>query len=187
MNARNQKLVTAAKSVFSRYGVSKTTMNDIAREAGVARQTLYNAYPNKEAILRAAVREFNQMTHDAVIAEWKDKTTFGDKVDVFFKHGPLTWYDAVQASPEAADLIDGMHSIASEEMLELKQEWTAIFTDLIRQHTKPGTSAHQDAEATADFLFSTSANAKYDAPDRETIVTRLAILKRAVLAMMADA
>ena len=56
MSERKVQILRAAEIVFSRYGVSKTTMNDIAKTAGVARQTLYNEYPNKESVLRATLR-----------------------------------------------------------------------------------------------------------------------------------
>ncbi|WP_342077911.1 helix-turn-helix domain-containing protein [Yoonia sp. SS1-5] len=184
MDARNQRLVNAATVVFQRYGVSKTTMNDIAREAGVARQTLYNAYPSKEAILRAAVRKGNAATVDEVTRIWAEQDSFADKLETFFTLGPISWYDTVQASPEAADLIDGMHSIASEEMLEAHAGWTALFSAQIAAHAAAGSPAAQNTKATADFVFSTSANAKYDAPDRDTFLTRLRILKTAVLGMM---
>ena len=58
MTEKNSQILDAAQSVFARYGVSKTTMNDIAREAGIARQTLYNKYPGKSEVLRACVRQY---------------------------------------------------------------------------------------------------------------------------------
>ena len=56
MNSRTQNILEAAQIVFARYGVSKTTMSDIAREAGVARQTVYNAFATKNEVLREVVR-----------------------------------------------------------------------------------------------------------------------------------
>ena len=55
MMDRETQLMKAAFAVFSRYGVSKTTVGDIAAEAGVSRQTMYNLYGGRDEILRAAV------------------------------------------------------------------------------------------------------------------------------------
>lgn len=44
-------LVDAACTCFERYGIRKTTMDDIAQQAGVARATLYRYFASKEAVV----------------------------------------------------------------------------------------------------------------------------------------
>jgi len=39
----------AAEACFDKYGIAKTTMDDIAKEAGVSRPTLYRWFPTREA------------------------------------------------------------------------------------------------------------------------------------------
>jgi AcrR family transcriptional regulator len=53
--ARRTAIVQAAIGVFSRYGLKKTSMDDLARAAGLSRQGLYLHYATKEALFRAAV------------------------------------------------------------------------------------------------------------------------------------
>ena len=52
--ATRQRIVTAATTLFLRDGFFTTTMSAIAKEAGVAVQTLYLSFTNKTAILSAA-------------------------------------------------------------------------------------------------------------------------------------
>jgi len=47
---RNQVL-TLAKKRFERFGFSKTTVDEIARDAGISKRTLYQEFENKEKIL----------------------------------------------------------------------------------------------------------------------------------------
>jgi AcrR family transcriptional regulator len=54
-SARQTAILEAALSVFSRYGLKKTSMDDLARAAGLSRQGLYLHYSTKEALFRAAV------------------------------------------------------------------------------------------------------------------------------------
>lgn len=54
-HATRQRITAAASELFVRDGFLTTTMAGIAGEAGVAVQTLYLAFGNKTAILRAAV------------------------------------------------------------------------------------------------------------------------------------
>lgn len=46
-----ERIIDAAYRCFERYGIAKTTIEDIARDAGVSRPTVYKYYPGKEAIL----------------------------------------------------------------------------------------------------------------------------------------
>ena len=184
MSERKVQILKAAQIVFSRYAVSKTTMNDIAKAAGVARQTLYNEYPNKDSVLRAALRFGAENTMEAVEARWRDQQDLGDKLDVFFELGPLYWYYAVQSSPEMADLIDGINSVAHEELLELSNEWKDKFVTLIAPHLAKSLSSNVDLIELADFVYSTSMNAKYYAINREVLEMRLKILKNATLSLI---
>ncbi|MFF0816304.1 TetR/AcrR family transcriptional regulator [Rhodococcus sp. NPDC003318] len=52
--ARGQ-ILAAAESTFQRYGVLKSTMDDIAREAGVSRPTLYRYFRDRDALVTALI------------------------------------------------------------------------------------------------------------------------------------
>lgn len=49
------RIVEAALHCFAQYGVSKTTMEDVAQAAGRSRATLYRYFPNKQALLAGVV------------------------------------------------------------------------------------------------------------------------------------
>ena len=55
MSEKQANIIEAATATFARYGVKRTTMGDIAEQAGISRQTLYSFYPNKDEILSAAI------------------------------------------------------------------------------------------------------------------------------------
>ena len=184
MTERNIKILKASERVFARYGVGKSTMNDIAREAGVARQTLYNAYPGKDEILRATVQRVIEQTYEAVLDAWRDAATLNDKLDIFFELGPLGWYDKVQSSPDAAEFLDGVHTVAKQEMDRAAERWTLAFGDLLRTHAPDLSDTPQGIDAIAEFIYSTSINAKYHADGRQVLERRLAVLKTSVLALV---
>ncbi len=180
MSSKHQKIIAAAGQLFARYGVGKTTMNDIAREAGVARQTLYNAYPNKDEILRAVVRLNVEETHGAVTAAWKDAKDFGEKIDIFAEAVPLNWYDMVQSSPEMADLVDGLHLVAKAELDQAARLWISAFETELRGEGVPGA----DCAGLADYIYATSTNAKHNAENRSIVETRLRLFKVSLLALI---
>jgi len=54
------KIITVAGDLFNRQGFESTTMDQIATEAAVARKTLYNYFPVKEAIADAYARKISK-------------------------------------------------------------------------------------------------------------------------------
>jgi AcrR family transcriptional regulator len=53
--ARRAAILEAAIGVFLRYGFKKTSMDDLARAAGLSRQGLYLHFATKEALFKEAV------------------------------------------------------------------------------------------------------------------------------------
>lgn len=49
------RILDGALAHLEDHGVRRTTMDDIARAAGLSRPTLYDHFPNKSAIIRAAI------------------------------------------------------------------------------------------------------------------------------------
>ena len=57
------RVVQAALSCIARFGLTKTTLDDIARESGVSRATIYRAFPGGrdtllDAVLTAEIQRF---------------------------------------------------------------------------------------------------------------------------------
>ena len=77
-------------------------------------------------------------------------------------------------------MIDGMHNIAKAEVAQAMAQWTDLFAILFEE------AGADDHRAMADFFVSSSKNAKYDATDRSILLSRLATLKAATLALLAS-
>lgn len=50
------KVVDGALRAIARFGLSKLTVDDVAREAGISRATLYRYFPGRGAVLAAVVQ-----------------------------------------------------------------------------------------------------------------------------------
>ena len=60
-NAR-EEIYKAALATFERHGVRRTLMDDVAREAGVSRPTIYYYFPDKDAlVLEVIVRQVREI------------------------------------------------------------------------------------------------------------------------------
>ena len=68
---RKSELLSAARSVFARRGFRKATIDDIAREAGVAKGTVYLYFDSKQQIYLEALR----FGIESLVAEMRMKAT----------------------------------------------------------------------------------------------------------------
>lgn len=100
--ARNRRaIVEAARALFAERGVTRVTMEQVARAAGVGKGTLYRRFPNKgllcQALLDAPTRRFQEETM-ALLGE----PGMGplEKLDVFLDR--LVWF-----TEENLDLLYG--------------------------------------------------------------------------------
>lgn len=73
MKDRTTNIIDAGQSLFLNNGLRGTSMEAIAREAGVAKPTLYKYFPSKEAVFAAAVSrlltQMRQLATDALESE----------------------------------------------------------------------------------------------------------------------
>lgn len=62
----------AILEVFGRYGFRKTSMDDLAKAAGVSRQTIYNRFGSKEVVLDWAVAGYVEQAYEKAVAALSD-------------------------------------------------------------------------------------------------------------------
>ncbi len=183
MDAKTKHILLSAFAMFARYGYAKTTMSDIAAEAGVARQTVYNAFESKEEILRAVVKDAGATSLAEVQEAWAAQSDLSSKLAAFQRLGPLAWYKAMRLAPDWANLMDGVSKEAVVELAELEANWIAALVDLLGQH-RSELAADCDLFGAAEFIYATSKNSKTGAQTAEDMERRLATIHAAAMALL---
>lgn len=56
-NEQKERILSAAKNLFSRFGLEKTTMEDIAKAAGKGKSSLYYYFKSKEEVYAEVIRK----------------------------------------------------------------------------------------------------------------------------------
>ena len=78
---RRERLLDAAADLFVRHGFDKTTVADVAREAGIGKGSVYLHFDSKEAVLEALMlRELHALSeawYEAVMADPRGGTLGG--------------------------------------------------------------------------------------------------------------
>jgi TetR/AcrR family transcriptional regulator len=114
---RVETILESARKQFARYGFSKTTMEEIAAEAGRGKASLYYYFPTKEALFREVVAreqaDFKRFAHSTI----HGSGTAADKIRAYVGHrleyfrqllnlGKLSVQSLGSIRPVLADLLD---------------------------------------------------------------------------------
>lgn len=184
MSNGTDHIARSAISVVSRYGIRKATMGDVAAAAGVSRQTLYNTYANKDQVIQAAIRYVTDSGIRDVHKAWDNSPTLSEQLDRFFEIGPLSWFDLVQSSPDAADLIDGLNLAGGEELAKGAARWTDALESLFQPYADTLESKGVTARGVAELVYTASHSAKTGSGDRTQLAGRLKTLKQSILSLV---
>jgi len=181
MKDRAIKIVDAAIRLFSRYGVKRTNMNDIAQEAEIARQTLYNCFANKEAVLQATIRLLTDRAIVQIEHELEGVSDLGDQLDVVFKHIAVEPFDLLQSAPNSEEIVSGFNASSQQELATAAERNVAIIKRLVTPAKTAIESNGLTLDQFADFIQRSAAGAKYSADSRKHLLKLLSALKIAAL------
>lgn len=177
-----RKVIEAAKVVFLRYGFRRVTMNDIAEEAGMSRPALYLVFPNKEEVFKAAVGELNGQLLEEIRRGLPAQKTPRDKLNYIFEVWTLRPFEMLQASPNAADLVECSHGFAKEVVDRGYAQVEKIVTGVLRPLRARGGGASATAEQTAHVMVSAMHGLKYSAANVKDLRSVIAHLVELTIA-----
>jgi AcrR family transcriptional regulator len=132
-----QQILAAAERVIQRYGVPKTTMDDIGKEAGVSRPTVYRYFGDRDALLRALIERRSRMLFERARTFILSHDTFADQIVeglvYLVDHGRKDPIVRILVSPEHMELampLVGGSNLATELTAEM---WEPILRRAIER------------------------------------------------------
>lgn len=147
---RRAALLDAAVGVFARFGYRKTSMDEVARAAGVSRQGLYLSFATKDALFRATVTHALTGQLDAAIDALADATRpIAERLSVALVEWAGRYVGAL--GPDASDLLEAGGSLAPSILAEYEERFEHAFAQAIE------TSALIDTFSSAGLSATTLA------------------------------
>ncbi|WP_314950420.1 helix-turn-helix domain-containing protein [Bradyrhizobium cosmicum] len=145
--SKEELATAAATEVFSRYGYARTTMGDIAAQAGISRPALYLLFPDKDAVFAAVIWRMDAQKHRDIRAAIARL----DGLDAKLLHACKSWgthgFDLIEAHPDAADLFD----LGFPAVRKVYDNFQVLVADLIRDQVQAAGIA-EDPEVLARCL-----------------------------------
>jgi AcrR family transcriptional regulator len=175
---KQKRIMEAARKRFRHYGVKKTTMQEIARDAGVAVGTLYLYFKDKDDLLVACTEEYiarHRRRAEAILAS---DASAGEKLRRYV----LDRFRASQATRaggyrHAAELLREVLRVRPERRLDEGRMMAEYFVRILRQGVETGELYTDDPERDARvlllslaFLFPSALDQWAYAPNEEDAV-----------------
>ena len=98
---KEERILSAAQVVFSRYGYARTTMSDAAAAAGVSRPALYLVFPGKDELFSAVIRRMNRIAFEDIHSGLATCETLEEKLRFGLDRWIAQAYDIVFTNPDA--------------------------------------------------------------------------------------
>jgi len=130
-----ERILGAAFTLFGRYGFKRTSMEDIAAEAGLSRTALYLQFGSKEDIFRELAARLHEEALSQAEAALDDDQPIVERLRAAVEAKTLPMIQTVNESPHGSELIDeknrlcGDLALASERRFQQMLARTFIHAD----------------------------------------------------------
>ncbi len=178
-DARQSAVLDAAVGVFARYGFRKTSMDEVARAAGVSRQGLYLQFANKEELFRKALEHTLSSQLKAAVAALSHRE---DSLELRLIAACDAWSGRFVGllGADAADLMCASTSLAGATLSHYETQFELAVTRAIADSpldafcAKAGFSPADLAHA----LHATARGLKHRSTSREEFVKGMTVAAR---------
>ncbi|MEM9602864.1 MAG: helix-turn-helix domain-containing protein [Pseudomonadota bacterium] len=181
----HQRIIAAAIRCFVHFGVRKSAMADIAEEAGVSRQTLYDAFGSKDALIRAAIRAITTQAIANIERRWASSKGLADQLDVFLDETVVRSFDLLQTARDPDDLISGHNAAGADAIAESHARHGTLMTTVLARHSDTLRAQGLTPEQFAHYVVSVAMGFKY-VKDRSELMRLMAALRASVIATVGE-
>ncbi len=181
MKNRDKNILDAALRVFSRYGVKRSSMSDVAGEAGISRQTLYKSFNSKDEILRAHILAFADDAVEKMEAGLAKVEGLGPQLDLIFENMTVAGFEMVRTTPNAQDFEEGFEKGSREALEANAKRFQAVIASVLLPYASELTKAGLSPEILAEYTQRSARAAKGYAKDRKHLMQQLNTLKQLCL------
>ena len=148
-----KKILDAAEHRLWHYGFKKTTIDEIAADAGVGKGTVYLYFESKEDIALAIVTHFKLASLDEMrkIALETDAEPL-DKLKLLLSHPLIMAYQRCLQSPAAQEIVLAVRPQIQERLWPYQEQEISLIATVIQDGNKQGIFSVADPLLTAKTL-----------------------------------
>lgn len=158
---KHEAILVAAKQLFGHYGYRRTSIDDIAQEARIAKGTVYLYFKSKEEIFRALCQQLldtvlaaaEEVYHTSAPIEKQLRQILAAKFDYLF--------ELVHGSIHVRELIDAKNQLSSDIFTQADRRYLRLLSAAISRAVERGeldlTRVDLEADVVAELLVRSAA------------------------------
>ncbi|QKV19853.1 TetR/AcrR family transcriptional regulator [Oricola thermophila] len=154
---KREIILAAAVDVFLNYGFRKTSMDDIARAAGMSRPALYQVFRNKTEIFRATSMNLLELKVHEVRAAFRSDKPFRERLFDSLDRSFLALHRQILETPHGSELIDVNEDVACDIKMRYCDQMVDALAEGISDAARSGEIALEplgvDARAAATIIM----------------------------------
>ncbi len=182
---RREKLLDVADRLFRHYGPQKTTMADVAREAGIGVGTVYLEFPSKDALVEALSRRRYRAVLDAMkFASEESGARASQRLAAVLTARGMGFLAMADEGAHACDLLHCGSDPVKSAQSAYHEEERALVAEILRAGADSGELDISDLDTTLRVLLRSYTAFVPPAVlkrDRETFESDLAAMHALVL------
>lgn len=125
-DARRARILEGAMQVFLAYGYQRTTMDDIARAAGISRPALYLLFRNKTDIYRAISTTLLENSAQIARRALSGDGTLAVRLEAAIEDCMFAMMANFAQSPHGAEILDMKNSLAADIVARWRDELSGL-------------------------------------------------------------
>ena len=187
--ATRERILSAAFVRFARYGFRRTSMEDIAGEAGVSRAALYLQFRNKEEIFKSLAQDLQSTALARAGAALEARGALAERIRGAIEGKSLEMVRITLESPHGSELLDETGRLCGDLVADTERRFAEQLTRVLRRAASDGeidlAAAELAAPAAAQLLLRAVKGLKGPGVSVEEFQTGLEALVRVFVAGLA--
>jgi AcrR family transcriptional regulator len=148
------RILDATERLLGRLGYQKTTMDDIAHEAGIGRRTIYLHFPSKEEVALATIDRIVERLLYRLRALAESDQPWDERLRRMLLERVLFRFDSVQSYFHGIDeIFRSLRAAYMARRARYFEQEAMIFADVLARGRALGAFAFDDAKPIADTLL----------------------------------
>lgn len=184
---RRDAILSAAMTVFARFGYRRASMDEVARAAQLSRQGLYFHFATKEALFAETVGYLLETSLDGARAALAGDAFLEDRIvaayDAMF--GPHLGSGSIGSSPHVGELFEAARQQLGDRVRAHEQAFRGVIADALKRGgaIEAAKASGVSADQLVLALDAVASGLKHAVPSREAFVQQLGSAVHAVLRM----
>ena len=149
--AKRGQILDGAKRAFMALGFDAASMNDITREAGVSKGTIYVYFQNKEELFAALIEREKGKFTEVLRGVLADSDVVDEGLhrfgEAFARH--ITGSDMIPAMRTVLGVVDRMPGLCKRFFAQIPPNARSVLDDFIKLHVANGSLRVEDTDLAA--------------------------------------